>query len=132
MRYHFDVTDSNLPSGVYNGRISSAEIKVCSRNPGEYLQVNIEIIDGNYKGRFVVERFNIVNENPATVQISKKILSKLCKAVGLKSFDDTDELVGKDLTFEWELNDEYSGTGRTKNYAKKEISVEFVDDDVPI
>lgn len=96
----FDATTVNpdsiyepLPDGEYPVIIVDSEMKPTSKNDGsEYLSLSLEIIDGQYKGRIVFDRLNLVNANAKTVEIAQRTLSQICHAVGVMRVADSAEL----------------------------------------
>lgn len=94
-----------LPAGWYNGKIIASEVKPTKANDGAYLQLEIEIIDGDYKGRKVFDRLNMwcgVNmqtgaEDPSKAQtreIAHRQLSAYCHATGVFILQDSNQLHG--------------------------------------
>lgn len=80
-----------IPAGTYNAMIMESEIKDSSTG-GQYVQLRIEITGPTQAGRSVFERLNIRNQNEKAVQIALQTLGSICKAVGLNSVSDTNEL----------------------------------------
>lgn len=50
---------------------------------GEYLQLEFEIIEGEYRNRKVWTRLNINNPNPDAVRMAQADLSAICHAVNV-------------------------------------------------
>ena len=65
---------------------------------GKYLKLTFKIIEGQYKGRIVWTQLNLIHENDTTVQIAKRELSSICKALDLESVVDSEELHGNPPT----------------------------------
>ena len=92
-----------LPAGKYMVVVSSTEMKDAKIKPGQkeagqYLQVVYDVVDEEFKGRKVFDRFNLVNESEQAVKIANSRLTSLCIACGImRSLNDTDEL--KDIPF---------------------------------
>ena len=71
-----------VPSGKYLAVITESEMKPTKSGTGSYLQFTFEILDGQFKGRKVWARLNLVNSNEMTVKIAQAELSAICRAVG--------------------------------------------------
>ena len=56
-----------------------------------------KVISGEYKGRTIFSNLNLENPSDQAVEIAFKELNSIAKAVGVESFDDTDELTGKEI-----------------------------------
>jgi hypothetical protein len=59
---------------------------------GQYLYLEMEIIDGPEAGRKLFERLNLINGNETTVRIAQQTLSQICHAVGVMSVSDSEQL----------------------------------------
>ena len=81
-----------LPAGKYNVVITDSDIKTNRRGDGEYLQFELEIIDGEHRGRKLWSRLNTNNPNPDAVRMANADLSAICHAVGVLQPRDTVEL----------------------------------------
>lgn len=83
-----------LPAGDYRVVVASSEFKQTRSGNGMYLEITNHVIDGPYKGRSIIDRFNVQNTNPQAVEIAMKELSALCRSVGILGFQDTMQLHG--------------------------------------
>ena len=117
-----------LPAGVYNGVIVGSEMKSTADNLGEYLQLQIDVADGEHKGRKFFERLNLKNKNDTAVKIAYQTLAAICKAVGKDQIQDSNELHGKRFSMEVavEMGKDYidkktglQKQGRLQNVIKK-------------
>ena len=81
-----------LPPGKYLAQIVNSETRVTKDGTGQYLQVEIDVLDGPYKGRKLFDRLNLVNANPVTVEIAQRTLSAICHATGRMQVQDSEEL----------------------------------------
>lgn len=86
-----------IPAGDYPMIISESEMKATKSGSGEYLQLTLEVIDGQYKGRKVWDRLNLVNPNATAVSIAEATLSAICHAVGVERVDDSEQLHDRPL-----------------------------------
>lgn len=76
-----------LPAGDYPVMIEKAEWKQTKAGTGHYLELAMAVLDGQYKGRKVWDRLNLVNPNTQTVEIAQRTLSAICRAVGVQHVD---------------------------------------------
>ncbi len=81
-----------VPAGEYAVVITDSEEKANSKNTGTYLQLNLEIIEGEYKGRKLWERLNLNNPSDEAVGIARSTLSSICRAVGVMKPNDSTDL----------------------------------------
>lgn len=81
-----------IPAGKYLAIIVASEMKATRNGKGEYLQLELDILDGPHKGRKVWDRLVIKHENQQTVEIARGTLSAVCRAVGVMAPKDSAEL----------------------------------------
>ena len=81
-----------LPPGKYLAQIVASEMRVTKDGNGQYLYLEIDILDGQYAGRKLFDRLNLVNANPDTVQIAQRTLSAICRAVGKMQVSNSEQL----------------------------------------
>jgi hypothetical protein len=81
-----------LPAGEYPVIIKDSEMRFTKDGSGSYLQLTLEVIDGNFKGRLVWDRLNLQNQNPVAQEIAQKQLSAICHAVNVLKPTDSAEL----------------------------------------
>lgn len=87
-----------LPTGWYFVQIVESEVKPTKANDGHYLELVLEVIDGEYRGRKAWDRLNLHNANPTAVEIANRTLSAICHATNtLHQISDSAELHGKPL-----------------------------------
>lgn len=82
-----------IPTGKYLAVISEDEMKPTRNNNGQYLELTIEIIEGDYKGRKIWARLNLENPNMRAIEIARKELSAICRAVNVLQLTDTTQLL---------------------------------------
>lgn len=87
-----------IPAGKYLAVITESEIKPNKAGTGSYLQFTFQIIEGEYKGRFLWARLNLDNPNATAVKIARGELSAICRAVGVMQPKDSVELHDLPLT----------------------------------
>jgi hypothetical protein len=108
-----------LPARWYQVIISDSEMKPTKKNDGQYLQLELEVIEGEYQGRKVWDRLNLDNPNNTAVEIAQRALSAICRAVGVMAPNDSTEL--HDRPFEVKLSvkpakGEYEASNEVKGY----------------
>lgn len=81
-----------IPAGKYLMVITDSEMKITRAGTGEYLQLVMQVIDGEHAGRRVWERLNLYNPNPTAVSMAEATLSGIARAVGVGSLDDSEAL----------------------------------------
>jgi len=114
-----------VPAGKYVACITSSEMKATKSGDGRYLELEFEIIEGEYKGRKVWDRLNLENPNALAVKIARSELSAICRAVGVMTPKDSVELHNLPLTITVKVkkrSDNEDLTNEIKGYAKKEAA----------
>ena len=110
-----------LPPGCYEAIISASEMKDTKAGTGQYLQLTFDVVGGQYEGRKLWSRLNLVNPNATAVQIAERELSAICHCVGILVPQDSEELHDALLVIDviQELNP-MSGqqTNRIKGYSQ--------------
>lgn len=86
-----------IPAGWYVGMIVASEMKPTKTGSGEYLQLRIDIIEGEYEGRVLFDRLNLRNTNQTAVEIAQRQLSAICRAVGVMQPQDSSDLHDRPL-----------------------------------
>lgn len=78
-----------IPKGSYSALITESDMVETSSGNGAYLKLTIDITQGEYQGRKLFERLNLVNENELAVKIAQKTLGSICRAVGVDQINDS-------------------------------------------
>lgn len=81
-----------VPPGKYLAQIVNSETRVTKDGTGQYLWLELDVLDGPHKGRKLFDRLNLVNANPQTVEIAQRTLSAICHATGRMQVQDSEEL----------------------------------------
>lgn len=81
-----------LPPGRYSAHIIQSEMRVTKDGQGQYLWLEIEVLEGDCQGRRLYERLNLINANEKAVEIARRALSSICHAVGKMQVSDSEEL----------------------------------------
>lgn len=87
-----------IPAGKYQAVITESEMKQTKNGTGQYLQLEFEVIERDYKGRKVWARLNLENSNSEAVRIARAELSAICRAVNVPQPRDSVELHNLPLT----------------------------------
>lgn len=81
-----------LPAGDYEMMITKSATKPTNKGDGSYLELEMQVLGGEYSGRRHWERLNLDNPNPKAVKIAQESLAKLCIALGFDHVEDSEEL----------------------------------------
>ena len=84
----FDV----LPPGKYRVQLVASEMRPTKDGMGQYLLLELDILEGQYTGRKLFDRLNLVNANPDAVQMAQRSLSALCRAAGKMQVSNSEQL----------------------------------------
>lgn len=112
-----------IPAGKYLAVVTATEMKPTKNGSGEYLQVELEVIEGPHKGRKLWDRLTLKHPNELTVKIAKGALSAICRAVGVMAPKDSVELHNLPLVISVgckKREDNGEITNVIKGYAKRE------------
>ena len=98
MELEFDSTNVKsdsfdaLPDGEYPVIVTESKMKETKAGDGAYLQLNLSVLEGPYKGKTLFDRLNLKNPNPLVMDIANRQLAGLCKAVNKEKIRDSGEL----------------------------------------
>jgi len=109
-----------LPADWYKVVITDTEEKPTKAMTGSYLQLTIEVIDGQHAGRKVFDRLNLKNPNSVAVEIAQRSLSSICRSIGVNNPKDSMELRDKPLMVKLAVkpaDGQYSASNDIKEYA---------------
>ena len=84
-----------IPADWYKAVITETEEKPTKAQTGSYLQLTIEVIEGQHQGRRVFERLNLKNPNSVAVEIAQRSLSSICRSIGVNNPQNSEELMDK-------------------------------------
>ena len=113
-----------LPAGEYQAIISESEMKPTKDGQGKYLQMKLQILNGQHQNRTLFDRLNLVNKNDVAVQIAKGTLSSICRAVNVLTPNDSAELHNKPLTIIVKIKNDQNGNAQNevKGYKARHTS----------
>ena len=106
-----------LPVGEYRVIIVDSGEKPTKAGDGSYLELVLEVVDGEYQGRKLWDRLNLNNRNEKAAQIAKRTLAAITRAVGVPRPSDSAELHGVPMlvaVYQEEFNGRVSN--RVKSY----------------
>lgn len=122
-----------VPLGDYVVMISASEMKTTKNGEGQYLQLTYDISEGEYTGRKVFDRLNLVNKNEQTQEIAQRALSAICRCVGVLHPKNSEELHDKPMVIKvgirpakdgFEESNSVKGYFRTDGKDLKEVTEE--------
>jgi hypothetical protein len=107
-----------LPAGWYTAVINGAEIKNTKAGTGQYIAVRYDITGPTHQGRVVYGNLNIKNPNPKAEEIGRQQLGELMRAIGLSTVQDTDQLIGGQLSIKLDVreSEQYGASNDVKGY----------------
>ena len=108
-----------LPADWYKCVITDTEKKPTKAMTGSYLQLTIEVIEGQHAGRKVFDRLNLDNPNSVAVQIAQSSLSSVCRSINVNDPQDSIELRDKPLMVKISVkpaDGQYGASNEVKGY----------------
>ena len=94
-----DIGEGNfsvVPPGIYHVIIVNSELKDNRAGNGKFLEISYQIIEGQFIGKTVKDRINVMNPSETALRIGLSQLKKICDAVGHKGqLKDSCQLHGK-------------------------------------
>lgn len=106
-----------LPPGDYTACVTSTELKPTKAGNGEYIELTIEIMDGDYSGRKIWERLNVNNPSEQTMQIARSQLNQLATALNQLPLKDTDQLLEIPFTLTLDIDRKDNTRNRVMGYS---------------
>lgn len=86
-----------LPAGKYIVQVEASEMKPTKNGDGQYLWLELSILDGEHAGRKLFDRLNLVNQSQQAVEIAQRTLSAICHATGQLHVSDSEQLHGRPM-----------------------------------
>lgn len=86
-----------IPAGEYKAIIVASEVKTTSAGDGEYLKLELQIVEGKFENRKLWDNLNLKNPNDLAVKIARGTLTSICKAIGKSHVEESEELHNKPL-----------------------------------
>ena len=78
-----------LPPAKYVVQIVSSEMRPTKDGGGQYLWLELDVLEGPLSGRKLFDRLNLVNASAQTVEIAQRTLSAICHATGRMQVQDS-------------------------------------------
>ena len=100
-----------IPAAWYKAVITDSEEKPTKAQTGSYLQMSVEVIEGEYQGRKVFWRLNLNNPNQMAVDIAQRTLSSICRAVGVMTPKNSADLHDKPFMIKVKVTPAREGYG---------------------
>ena len=112
-----------IPAGDYQVIIVESAEAATKAGNGKLLNLTLQIVDGEHKGRKLYDRLNLWNANDKARAIAQGTLSAICRAVNVLTPQDSAELHHKQLTARVVVG-EYEGKPRNevKGYLPKKTA----------
>lgn len=110
-----------IPAGWYKAVITESLEKPTKAQTGSYLQMTLEVIEGEYAGRKAFERLNLNNPNQQAVEIAQRTLSSICRAVGVMTPRTSNDLHDKPFMVKIKVKpakDGYEASNEITGYAE--------------
>jgi hypothetical protein len=102
-----------LPAGEYRAVMVESERKKTKDGVSELLLVKLQIVDGPYKQRTVIDRFNLWNKSEQARAIAEQQFKKVCEAVNVPKPGDSSALHMKPLMIKLAVR-EYNGSDQNE------------------
>jgi hypothetical protein len=81
-----------FPVGKYVVQIVASEMRPTKDGGGQYLWLELDVLEGPLMGRKLFDRLNLVNASAQTVEIAQRTLSAICHATGRLQVQDSADL----------------------------------------
>lgn len=127
--YDVDPSESRepIPAGWYKCLIVASEEKPTKALTGSYLQLEIQVVEGEHSNRKVWDRLNLNNPNSTAVEIAQRTLSSVCRSVGVMTPRVSGDL--HDIPFMAKIafkpaDGAYSASNEVKEYAEADNVVQ--------
>lgn len=71
-----------LPTGDYMVIITDSTVKPTKDSSGRYLELTLQVIDGEHKGRLVWDRIGLWYASEKAVEVARRTLKSITEAIG--------------------------------------------------
>lgn len=105
-----------LPRGMYQVIVMASDIKITQAGTGHFIELTLQIIDGEHSGRRVWDRLNVSNPNKTAEDIAKRQLQELCLAAGVNNLTETEQLHDIPVLAEIDLDRKDPSRNRVMGY----------------
>ena len=87
-----------IPKGEYQVVIVESEKVATKAGTGYLLKLQMQVVEGEFKGHQLTDRLNLWNENDTARRIAQGTLSAICRAVNVLTPQGSEQLHHKQLT----------------------------------
>lgn len=107
-----------VPAGEYTVTINEAHLQDTKAGTGQLIKIRLDITGPIHEGRVLWANLNIRNPSETAERIGRQQLNSVMQAIGLKSIQDTDELVGGTLKVKVSIreSEQYGKQNEVKGY----------------
>lgn len=111
-----DFYEENIPDGEYRVQITETDYspnRTKKADPtkdgaGDWLMIEYKVVsNGKQRGQTLRQYYNVVHTNETAVELAQRDLSRLCKVINLKGFENRDQLLGKKLIIKTKVNGDF-------------------------
>ena len=95
-----------IPAGWYTAAIAGAEVRTTKAGNGNYIAVRFDITGPEHQGRVVWTNLNTRNPSSQAEEIGRQQLGDIMRAIGLTKLEDTDQMLGGNLTIKVTVKDD--------------------------
>ena len=95
-----------IPAGWYTAAIAGAELKTTKAGTGNYIAVRFDVIGPEHQGRVVWCNLNTRNPSSQAEEIGRQQLGNIMRAIGVTKLEDTDQLIGGNLSIKVTVKDD--------------------------
>jgi hypothetical protein len=95
-----------IPAGWYTAAIAGAEIKTTKAGTGNYIAVRFDVTGPEHQGRVVWCNLNTRNPSSKAEEIGRQQLGDIMRAIGLTKLEDTDQMLGGNLSIKVTVKDD--------------------------
>ena len=111
-----------LPAGWYTAMIAGADLQATKDGSGQYIKIKYSITGPSHQGRVVFGNLNIKNQSAKAEEIGRAQLGELMRAIGLARVQDTDQLIGGNLSIKLDIRPARTDAATGKTYdAQNEV-----------
>lgn len=116
-----------IPEGKYLVHIAETEEKM-SNAGNKYLNLKLQILDGEYKNRYLWDIVNLWHPKDNVRDIASQTMASICRATGILKPATSEELHNKPLTasISLETDSQYGDQNRVKKYLPNGSAVSAV------
>lgn len=124
----------NLPDGIYRMEVTNSDVAPTSKGTGLVLKLTYTVSDPEeYARRSIFGNINIENQNKQAEEIGQRELASLCRAIGVDTVEESEELHLRPFVAKVGLSKARTGPNGTVYAPRNEIKRFYFPDtgDVP-